>query len=96
MTSTTQHLLRREVRLEGVSLLFLYTYIYIYIYIYIYMDGIRPICRLHFGQTFQNFPIFIVKNGPEKWTPKRAKNAFFVVLNSSMFPTEKGKLCCFS
>ena len=31
----------------------------------------------------------------KKWTPKRAKNAFFVVLNSK-FPTEKGKMCCFS
>ena len=32
----------------------------------------------NFGQTIQNFrvPSFIVKNGPEKWTPKRAKNVF--------------------
>ena len=49
-----------------------------------------------FGQKCQNFPSFIVKNGPEKWTPKPAKNAFFVVLKSSSFPTEKGKMCCFS
>ena len=27
----------------------------------------------------------------KKWTPKRAKNAFFVVLKSSSFPTEKKK-----
>ena len=56
------------------------------------MDGIRPICRLHFGQTFLNFPGFIVKNGPEKWTPKLAKNAFFVVLNSSSFPPKRVKM----
>ena len=63
----------------------------------IYIYGIRPICPLHFGQNFENFPSFIVKNGPEKKrTPKCAKHAFFVVLNSSTFPTKKGKMCCFS
>ena len=38
-------------------------------YIYIYIEGIRLICRLHFGPKNQNSPSFIVKNGPEKWTP---------------------------
>ena len=28
--------------------------------------GIRPVCSLHFGQKSENFPSFIVKNGPEK------------------------------
>ena len=41
-------------------------------------------------------PQFDSQNGPEKWTPKRAKNALFVVPNSSAFPTEKGKMCFFS
>ena len=39
----------------------------------------------------EKIPSFIVKNGPEKWTPKRAKNALSVALNSSTFPTEKGQ-----
>ena len=30
----------------------------------------------------------------KKWTPKRAKNALVVVLDSSPFPTEKGVMCC--
>ena len=59
----------------------------IYIYIYIYIYGIRPICRLHFGQHFQNFPSFIVKNGPEKMDSKTC--ASLVVLKSSFFPPKR-------
>ena len=59
-----------------------------HIYIYIY---IRPSCRLHVGKHFQNFPSFIVKECPEKWTQKRAKNAFFVVIKSSSFPPKRVK-----
>ena len=53
--------------------------------------GIRLICRLHFGRNFPNFPSFIVKNGPEKWTQERAKHAFFVVLKTSSFPPKRVK-----
>ena len=53
--------------------------------------GIRPICRLHFGPKIQNFPSFIVKNGPEKGTQKRAKHAIFVFLKSSSFPPKRAK-----
>ena len=32
----------------------------------------------------------------QEWTPKHAKNAFFVVLNSSTFPNEKKAKCVVS
>ena len=48
-----------------------------YIYIYTYIYGIRPICRLHFGQTFENYPSFKVKNGPEKMDSKMCQTCIF-------------------
>ena len=41
------------------------------------------------AQKFTNIPSFIVKNGPEKWTPKRAKNVFFFYL--LLFPRTRAK-----
>ena len=72
------------------------TLIFVCIYIYIHM-ALDPFAAYILAKIFKNFHSFIVKNGPEKMDlQKRAKNAFFVGLNSSTFPTEKGKMRCFS
>ena len=56
-------------------------------HLYIYIYGIRPICRLHFGQNFQSFPSVIVKNGPEKNGLKNVpKMHVLLSLNLLLFP----------
>ena len=54
--------------------------------------GVRPICRLHFGQTFQNFPSLIVKHGPEKKGLNNVLKMHFVVLKSSYFAPKGFKM----
>ena len=58
-------------------------------------SGIIPICRLHFGQNFQNFPSLIVKNGSE--TKKKGKMDFEMFRFSLIllrFQNLRFRVCC--
>ena len=48
------------------------------------------------ANNFKISQVLLSKMAQKKWTLKRAKHAFFIVLNSSTFPTENGNMCCFS
>ena len=55
-------------------------------------NGIRPICRLHFGQKCQNFPSFIVKKWPRKNGLQNVPKIHFLLsLILLRFPPKKAK-----
>ena len=62
------------------------------IYIYTHICGTRPLCSLNLGKKWRHFSMHLLRNGPDKWTPKPLpKIHFLLVLQSSSFPLRRQK-----